>query len=238
VKIIIVEKDLAFSQRLERIVTDMGHTVTKKVISYSNASAIISKIIPDCVICASMLNEKYTGFELASSLSQLRIPFVFTDLTPSDANYSRSLCYPLSYYLPKPFEALTLKSILDNFNNNGYEYYSSHIHKGKYIFIKKNNVFEKIALHDITRLRSEGNYTIIYLGKKKFVIKFSLSKLLELPHFNSFFRIHRNYAVQKNKIIKVDFSERICETKDEKIPFGRTYAKRIRQIMNLPYNLL
>ena len=232
---IIVEKDISFSERLERDLDSIGVKVDGKTSSITDAFGQISRILPDCVICAPNLNENQSGLELASSVSHLRIPFIFIDKDSNKQNYLEAKRYPLGYYISRPFCALSLKSVLEECKIINYRYYSSHIQKGKYIFVKRNGVFEKINLNKISRLRSEGNYTIIYEGKRKFILKFSLSKLLNLPHFNSFFRIHRNFAIQKSKIIRVDFSNRFCETKVGKVPFGRTYTKSIREIMNLPY---
>lgn len=237
-KVTIVEKDYSFSQQLERDVKEIGFKVLNRLHSPTEVISTITKNLPDCVICASNLSERQSGFELAGSLSHLRLPFIFTDKEPNEENYIKAKGYPLGHYLIPPFSTWTLKSIIEDFDVSKFSFYASHIHRGKYIFLKRHSVFEKVNMYSISRIRSEGNYSIIYSKGRQYVIKFSLSKLLELPHFNSFFRIHRNYAVQKNKIIKVDFSNRICETEEESIPFGRTYTKSIRKVMNLPYNLI
>ena len=113
--------------------------------------------------------------------------------------------------------------------------FGSNFVRNGYLFLKKNNIFKKINLLDVSFMYSEGNYSSIVIDEKKYLIKFSLSKLLTLDQFECFVRIHRNYAVLKHEILSVDFAAKQLTTKYQTLPFGRTYVKDIRRVMNIPF---
>jgi len=237
VKIFLVEDDLSFSIELEMKIKEIGYEVVGKSQTYGQALLDISTIKPDIIICDVKLDEGKNGVDLAKQLSHLKIPMVFVSAYSEEKTYNaiKDLCSKFKY-LVKPFDKLSLKSILDDLYEEKETLYAENFVRGEYLFIKKNNVFEKIKLADIKYFSSEGNYSTIVLPERKYLIKFSLSKLLKLNKFSHFLRVHRNYAVRANSITSVDFSQREIKIGDETLPFGRTYTKDIRSVMDMPFS--
>jgi len=237
VKLYLVEDDLSFSVELEMKIKQIGHEVVGKSTTYNQASLEIPSKKPDIIITDIKLDNGHTGLELAKSISRLNIPMIFVTAYSDESSYNKikSVCSSFKYIV-KPFDKLSLKSIIDDLIVQKQILFGDNYLSGEYLFIKKNNIFERIKLANIKYLYSEGNYTTLVLADKKFMIKYSLSKLLKLDKFSQFLRIHRNYAVNKASINSVDFSQRKIDIISDSLPFGRTYTKDIRMIMNIPFS--
>ncbi len=89
------------------------------------------------------------------------------------------------------------------------------------IFIKDGHTQVKIQLHHIIYLEALKDYTSIVTSTGKHCVLSSLGNLLKELSFQSFIRIHKSYAVQKNYIEKVKTHEVVL--KGFTLPIGRTY---------------
>jgi len=101
------------------------------------------------------------------------------------------------------------------------------------LFIKGNDIYNRIETVDIEWVESDGNYSIINTNDKKFVVKISLTKFKqELPEDN-FIQIHKRYIVNIKKINGIDplNNEVILDT--QTIPIGRTYKKELLNRLKL-----
>lgn len=89
------------------------------------------------------------------------------------------------------------------------------------IFIKDGHEQVKLQLHEIIYLEALKDYTSIVTSASKHCILSSLGNLLKEPGFQSFIRIHKSYAVQKNYIDRVKAQEVIV--KNISLPVGRAF---------------
>lgn len=90
------------------------------------------------------------------------------------------------------------------------------------VVIKEGHKEIRIKIQEILYLEALKDYTLIVTTQKKHCVLSSLGNLLKESYFQSFVRIHRSYAVQKNHIqykaaLEVGLSGGI------KIPVGRSY---------------
>ena len=97
---------------------------------------------------------------------------------------------------------------------------------GDVIYIKEGHEQTKVKLHDILYLEALKDYTLIITSKKRHCVLSSIGMLLKEDHFQSFVRVHRSFAVQKNLIQKIGaneifLNENIC------IPIGRSYKDNL-----------
>jgi len=91
------------------------------------------------------------------------------------------------------------------------------------LFMKVRSVQRKVPLEEIFFIEANGNYTIIITEKKKFVLKTSLKKMLDELPARKFFQVHRNFAVQIEKIEKIDTGAGEIIIMEHAIPLGRKY---------------
>jgi len=100
---------------------------------------------------------------------------------------------------------------------------------GDTIYIKEGHEQTKVKLHEILYLEALKDYTLIITNKKRHCVLSSIGNLLKEDHFQSFIRIHRSFAVQKQFIQKVNSSEIILNN-DISIPVGRSYKENLNFI--------
>jgi two-component system, LytTR family, response regulator len=99
---------------------------------------------------------------------------------------------------------------------------------GDTIYIKEGHEQTKVKLHDILYLEALKDYTLVVTNQKRHCVLSNIGTLLKEPHFASFLRIHRSYAVQKQFIKRVLTNEVVLNN-ETLIPIGRSY----KNILNL-----
>lgn len=100
---------------------------------------------------------------------------------------------------------------------------------GDTIYIKEGHEQTKVKLHEILYLEALKDYTLVITDKKRHCVLSSIGNLLKEDHFQSFIRIHRSYAVQKQFIQKINSSEIILNN-NTAIPIGRSYKENLNLI--------
>jgi two-component system, LytTR family, response regulator len=94
------------------------------------------------------------------------------------------------------------------------------------IYIKSGHDKIKIKQSDILFLEALKNYTIIVTATKKYYVLKGFSEILKEKYFQNFIRIHRSYAVCKDKIEKVSAQE-LYLIDGKKLPIGRNFKNQI-----------
>lgn len=100
---------------------------------------------------------------------------------------------------------------------------------GDTIYIKEGHQQTKVKLHDILYLEALKDYTLLVTNQKKHCVLSSIGNLLKEDHFQSFIRIHRSYAVQKQYIEKIKTHEILLKN-NVSIPVGRSYKENLNFI--------
>ena len=100
---------------------------------------------------------------------------------------------------------------------------------GDVIYIKEGHEQTKVKLHEILYLESLKDYTLIITPQKRHCVLSSIGTLLKENHFQSFIRIHRSFAVQKQFIHKINTQEIILNN-NISIPIGRSYKDNLNFI--------
>jgi two-component system, LytTR family, response regulator len=97
---------------------------------------------------------------------------------------------------------------------------------GGAIYIKEGHKKIKLKLHEILYLEALKDYTLIVTEQKRHCVLSSLGNILKTMHFHSFIRVHRSFAVQKNRIQKIGVNEVHLSDKVN-IPIGRSYRDHL-----------
>ena len=101
---------------------------------------------------------------------------------------------------------------------------------GNTVYIKEGHTQTKVKLHDILYLEALNNYTLIITNQKRHCVLSSIGALLKETHFQSFIRIHRSFAVQKQYIQKIG-SQEIKLKNNVTIPVGRSYKDSLNFLL-------
>lgn len=100
---------------------------------------------------------------------------------------------------------------------------------GDTIYIKEGHEQTKVKLHDILYLEALKDYTLVVTNQKRHCVLSSIGTLLKENHFQSFVRIHRSFAVQKQYVKKIN-SQEIELNNNILIPVGRSYKDNLSLI--------
>lgn len=100
---------------------------------------------------------------------------------------------------------------------------------GDTIYIKEGHEQTKVKLHEILYLEALKDYTLVVTERKRHCVLSSIGNLLKESHFQSFIRIHRSFAVQKQFIQKMNSNEIILNN-NISIPVGRSYKDNLNLI--------
>ncbi len=97
---------------------------------------------------------------------------------------------------------------------------------GDTIYIKEGHEQTKVKLHDILYLEALKDYTLVITDKKRHCVLSSIGNLLKESHFQSFVRIHRSFAVQKQYVKKINIHD-LQLNNDVIIPLGRSFKDNL-----------
>ncbi|VXB22417.1 DNA-binding response regulator [Flavobacterium sp. 9AF] len=101
---------------------------------------------------------------------------------------------------------------------------------GDVVYIKDGHEQIKVKLHDILYLEALKDYTLLVTPQKRHCVLSNIGSLLKEHHFQSFIRVHRSYAVQKQFIEKISTQEIILRN-NFPIPIGRSYKNDLKQLL-------
>ena len=97
---------------------------------------------------------------------------------------------------------------------------------GDVVYVKTGYNQIKVKLHEILYLEALKNYTILVTEEKRYCVLSNLGEILQEEKFQSFVRIHRSFAVQKQFVQKIK-SQEIELIGGKTVPIGRSYKDNI-----------
>lgn len=133
---------------------------------------------------------------------------------------------------PLKFERFenTMRRITDFFEmKNKASLFESSI-GGDVIYLKEGHEQIKVKLHEILYLEALKDYTLVVTPQKRHCVLSSIGLLLREVSFQSFVRIHRSFAVQKQFIDKIN-SHEIILNNNLAIPIGRSFKDNLKFLL-------
>ncbi len=202
IKITIVEDDFLISNFIAQSLTQIGYHVLDICNSYESFSNSIQQNLPDFVLFDIKLEGEKTGIDAAGLLKEkINIPFIFLSSLNDKKNIDTAKKLRPSAYLIKPFDEDDLYAAIEIalFNHSGQELPKEPsgeetILLPDFIFVKRKQIFVKIAWKEILYVEAINSYVKIHTQKETFILRQSM-QALEKFFPNYFFRVHRSYIV-------------------------------------------
>lgn len=174
------------------------------------------------------------GFEFLNALAVL--PAVI--MTTSSKEYAyEAFQYSIVDYIQKPITKprlnMAIEKVLEKWDKPEPETssYTVDDNTGEdNIYVRIDRKFVRLRKPDIYYIENLGDYVKIFTEKESYVMLGQL-KNLEAKLGNSFFRVHRSYIVNLNKILDVD--ENNLVVKDKVIPISRRQKAEFLQRLNI-----
>ena len=98
------------------------------------------------------------------------------------------------------------------------------------IFIKEGTEKSKVNLYDILYLEALKDYTFLVTPQKKHCVWSNIGSLLKQDPFQSFTRIHRSFAIQKQFVKKI-YAQEIMLSNNALLPVGRSYKESVKLLL-------
>ncbi len=230
-RILIVEDNFLFATKLEKNLTDWGHKVLGILENGQSVLTFVEEVVPSLILMDINLKGDLNGVEIAQKISDKEIPIIFITGRTDEETFEAAKSSSAISYLVKPFDLLTLKSLIEF---NAFPKQDINIQKvdEKNIFLRKNKELIKVDYNEIQYLKSDRNYCDIITTKGSFVLKVSLTKLMEQLSDPRFIKSHRSYSINIDKVAGLLLSDNKLRIGEALIPIGRKYRKEVVKRIN------
>ena len=243
IKILIIEDDPLCIINLKILVEELGYQLIGVVDNSIDAFNLLEKDKPDIILMDIDIKGEKNGIEIAKELVNQSIAIIFITSYVDDVTYKKAKQVGPCGYLVKPFNHFTLESIIEytvsnvasfheNNSQDNFNGWQEDVILKDYVFIKRNNQLEKVAISDIDFVQSEGNYSIICVGKRKFALKLSLVKVYNFLKKYPFLRVNKRHLLNMDKVDSIDLSNNKVILNENHFSIGRTYKDVMLKKLN------
>lgn len=230
ISILIVEDDASFALELEMLIQDIGYQVAGVADSAASAmEAIYSKQV-DFIMMDIDIKGKMTGLELGRKIRPIKIPILYITSFGSEAHYEEAQKSNIVGYLVKPIDKYTLQTAISLAVGQLF----AALKDGKpgqsadeflfeeYLFLKKDNVYHKVAERDIMLVEGSDDYVkICHRDGRTFLLRKTLQMMERVLSETLFIRVHRSYLVNVAAIDHLDTNDSHLRVGDTTIPLSR-----------------
>lgn len=240
IKVGILDDEVVICETLSKYLKELGYLVPDYAINYDEAIYLIENEKPDIMLLDINIGGVQNGIDIASYIRKNKnIPLIFISSYSDKSTLHNASTVKPNGYLVKPFNKndlfASIEVALSNFSINTTQQESSSNHEFKLmtdaLFIKQDSLYVKIYFKDILYIKSEGVYAEIFTKQKKYLIRETLKKLLEILPPDSFFQIHRSNIINLNYITAVNTEYVIVE--NETIPMSKNSREEFLKKINL-----
>ena len=244
IHILIIEDEGILAMEMSECLENEGYYVVGIASNGRKALDIFKRNRVDMVLCDITIRGDWDGIQTVGYLTAERpVPVVYLSALNDRETLNRAKqTYPAAY-LNKPYQLTGLRTAIevaiqnftmrsgsstdpknvvsldgikpDNLNRE------SLLQVGNHLFIKQNYQFVKISLSDLLYLEADNIYTVMLTTSRKYLLRLTLSSILERISQPDLVRIHRSYAVN---IQKVDaFNDVEVSIGTQLLPLSRTH---------------
>jgi two-component system response regulator LytT len=242
IKVLIVEDELIIAEDMKLMLEELGYEVVGVASDSKEAVDILTTNLPDIALIDLMLRQGDDGVSLARSIKEnYGLPVIFITSHSDKATVDRAKEVHPEGYIVKPFEKDDLYTSIEIALSNFLQIRAKKQAKEEenyyfreYLFVKKKYQFEKVRIHDIQWIKSEGNYLEMYChNEKKYLIRSSFKEFFENISLDIFLQVHKSYAVNFDYIESVRANEIVVNK--AVIPIGKAYHENIRKRLNIMF---
>lgn len=246
IKVIIVEDEVVSSDELKYIISkDKRFKVTGRAYDGINGLKIIEEQEPEIVFIDINIPGK-SGVELAEEIKIIRPDAILIFLTAYDSYAIKAFELKIYDYILKPYDEKRISeslncafSTINNRSENDIIDILDKLDKPKVLkrIPCENN--GRISLIDISKIffcYSEGEKNYVKTDKETYCTARTLQELAEKT---SFFRCHRSYIVNLEKIKEVypwfngTYKLIVDNKENDEIPVSRAHVKEVKEILGL-----
>jgi len=243
INVLIVEDEFLTADTLKDYLIEFGYQLSGIARDAQEAESILDKEKTDIAILDMNIQGSRDGIWIAQLINEkYKIPFIFlTAYSDSQTVQSAVETKPFGYLI-KPFNKMDIYTALEVALQKFQQIESSvelkiestlknkELGLNEHLFVKEKNGYGKILLNDILYIKSELKYVEIYVQKKKYVLRHSLTEFMNFLPPEHFIQVHRSYAVNKQAVEYIGSNYLKIEGND--IPFSNQRKEEIISAFN------
>ena len=227
IKILIVEDEILIAEDLKDILKSFGCKQIAMAHDKKSALTLLETFKPDIALLDIRMEKEVDGLEIGEYINaKCQIPFIYIT-AHSDVEMIKKIVKtkPLGY-ITKPFKKSDLFASLSLFAQ---EQSDSLTNTNQ---LKVKDGYNTIIIHknEINYIESDGNYVTIFYGMKKITLRQSMETLIHELNSDAFFKIHRCYVININKVSK--FSKKEVHINNVSLPLSRNISFEFENKMN------
>ena len=248
IHILIVEDEGILAMELSDSLEADGYFVVGIANNGQKALDLFRRQRVDLLLCDITIKGEWDGIETVRRLTVERpIPVIYlTALTDRETLERAKQTYPAAY-VNKPYQLASLRTAIElaihNFTQRikpapaivppterGARERETILQINDHLFIKQNYQFVKINAGDLLYLEADNVYTTLVTANRKYVLRLTLSGILERMNLPGLVRIHRSYAVNIHKV--ESFNDAELSIGAQMLPLSRSYKEDFLQRFN------
>lgn len=224
-RILIVEDEILIAEDLKDTLFDLGFSQVDMAHDRKSAIEMIHTVNPQIVLLDIRMEGETDGLEIGKFIAEnTKQPFIYITAHSDVAMVKEIVKTRPEGYITKPvkksdlFAAISLalqKVKVDD--------------RPKSISIKDGYSNVLIQLDKILFIEAEGNYLNIVCEDRRYVSRQSMESIMEEMNDERFFRIHRSYFVNTQKILK--YSKKEIQIGTYKLPVSRNIGNEFEARM-------
>ena len=252
---LIIDDETLARQRLVNLVNDVSElTILGECATGKEAIAAINNLAPDLIFLDIQMKDM-TGFDVLKKITIAKKPLIIF-VTAYNEYALKAFDFFAFDYLLKPYKDdrffKSISNISNYINNNNYDPFEDKINDlikfvktsnqpstnySEKLPIKLGNKIFFIKTSDIIYISASGYYAEIFTAEKKYLLRDSLSNLINSLDPNKFIRIHRSTIINLNEtgeLINSNYGEIDIKMNDNKLfRISKSYKKEFLIKMGL-----
>lgn len=225
-KAVILENNLINSWDYEMILDNLNIQVQGIFKSWKQAIPIIKNDLPDFMIVDLFLDHNEKGLDFIREMKSYFIPTIICTAYPEPNYMDEALEAGVVAFISKPVSIATLtfqiKRLVRDIELKSFQ--------TNHLVVKDKRNLIRIPFIQISKIEIDGNYSYIFLESgKKFILKLSLTKLIERLDPKKFVRCYRSTIVNIDFIESIDLQEnRIWLSNGQSLQVGTRYRSFLK----------
>jgi len=229
--ILVLEYEYINQKTISFFLKEMGYNVIGTAMDATEAIEILDNNKVEFVLLDITIQGDKDGIWIANYIKEnYQIPHVFLTAYADDITIKNAIATNPYGYLIKPFQKAELFSSIEiailNFNK---QIQSSEETTSGFVYIKHNEVYEKVMFDDIFHIECQKNYLLLFTSQKEYRFRSTITEFLsKLPH--TFIKTHKGFIINSTKI--ESFNTNYIYIDNKRIPISKSHKEDVLQKLN------
>jgi len=225
-RILIVEDEILIAEDLKDILASFNMKSVSMAHDKRTAIQMIEELNPQIVLLDIRMEGEKDGLEIGEYLNNNKnISFIYITAHSDVAMVKKIVETQPAGYITKPIKKSDLYASINLAISR-----KSEIPEKKILNVKDGYSHVIIPQNEILYLESDGNYIHVISENKKLLVRQSLDSIMNELDPGQFFKIHRSYVINIQKVIK--YSKKEVQLADITLPISRNMADNFEKFMH------